>query len=312
MATVLTLTLPFFGLIFCGYLAARRGWVGEGGAAGINTFVILFALPAFVFSRVTGASEQVALEPGFLLAYGAATLAVFAIGIVVSRALFRLPTEEAVLQGMGSAFSNTGYMGLPLAVAAFGEAAVIPAVLTFGFDNTLLLLLVLVVLEARRAGGVSMGGLAHLLGQVVLRNPLVVAIVVAVAVSMLRLPVPEALANFARLLGNAAGPGGLFTLGVGLASRSVGSGVGPVGTTTLLKLFAHPVLVWAGMSLAQPDPLWATVAILSAALPVGATVFVVSAQYHVQAARASSTVLVTTVISVVTVSVLLAVLSVAR
>jgi predicted permease len=57
------------------------------------------------------------------------------------------------------------------------------------------------------------------------------------------------------------------------------------------------------------DPLWATVAILGASLPVAANVFIVAKQYDTYVDRASSAILVSTIVSVVTVSALLTVLS---
>jgi malonate transporter and related proteins len=57
------------------------------------------------------------------------------------------------------------------------------------------------------------------------------------------------------------------------------------------------------------DPLWATVAILGASLPVAANVFIVAKQYDTYVDRTSSAILVSTIVSVVTVSALLTVLS---
>jgi malonate transporter and related proteins len=57
------------------------------------------------------------------------------------------------------------------------------------------------------------------------------------------------------------------------------------------------------------DPLWATVAILAASLPVAANVFIVAKQYDTYVERASSAILVSTIVSVVTVSALLTILS---
>jgi predicted permease len=53
------------------------------------------------------------------------------------------------------------------------------------------------------------------------------------------------------------------------------------------------------------DPLWATVAVLGASLPIAANVFIIAKQYDTYVERVSSAVLVSTVISVITVSALL-------
>ncbi len=65
---------------------------------------------------------------------------------------------------------------------------------------------------------------------------------------------------------------------------------------------------FATTQLFNVDPLWATVAILGASLPVAANVFIVAKQYDTYVDRTSSAVLLSTIISVVTVSALLTVL----
>lgn len=77
-----------------------------------------------------------------------------------------------------------------------------------------------------------------------------------------------------------------------------------------LKLLVHPAAMWlATTRLFDVDPLWATVAILGASLPVAANVFIIARQYDVYVERASSAILVSTIISVITVSALLATLT---
>ena len=52
MPPILATTLPFFALILCGYLAARQGVLGETAdtaVAGLNAFVLFFALPCLLF-----------------------------------------------------------------------------------------------------------------------------------------------------------------------------------------------------------------------------------------------------------------------
>lgn len=58
----------------------------------------------------------------------------------------------------------------------------------------------------------------------------------------------------------------------------------------------------------QLDPLWVSVAVIEASLPVAATVFVVAQQYETYVDRTSAIVLVSTAISMITVSVVLALL----
>jgi malonate transporter len=79
---------------------------------------------------------------------------------------------------------------------------------------------------------------------------------------------------------------------------------------TTFKLFIHPAAMYLATTyLFDVDPLWATVAILGASLPVAANVFIVAKQYDTYVDRTSSAILVSTIVSVVTVSALLTILS---
>ena len=48
MLSVLLITFPFFALVLCGYLAARRGVLPQPAIPGLNAFVLYFALPCML------------------------------------------------------------------------------------------------------------------------------------------------------------------------------------------------------------------------------------------------------------------------
>lgn len=77
---------------------------------------------------------------------------------------------------------------------------------------------------------------------------------------------------------------------------------------TLFKLAAHPAAVWLLATYVFPlDPTWRAVAVVVAALPVGANVFVLAQSYNIYVARAASAILISTILSVFTVSLLMVV-----
>jgi hypothetical protein len=46
---ILQVTFPFFALVLCGYLAARRRMLPLDAIGGLNTFVLYFALPCLLY-----------------------------------------------------------------------------------------------------------------------------------------------------------------------------------------------------------------------------------------------------------------------
>jgi malonate transporter and related proteins len=309
LQTILNTALPFFALIFCGYGAGRLKLLSEASIAGVNAFVFYFALPAFIFNLLATSPLADVVNGPFVAAYLGTGLVVFAAAAVLGYLLFEVGRSEAALQGSAAVLGNTGYMGIPLVAAAFGDRAAIPLVLGLTLEATVLIPLTIILVEAQK--GLARGW-SHLLGSVagaMVRNPIIIAIFTGVLVSAASLGLPTPIENFTDLLGRAAGPCALFALGATLTSFPISTGISEVSYMTFFKLLIHPAAIWfATTRLFDVDPLWATVAILCAALPVAANVFIVAKQYDTYVERVSSAILVSTAISVVTVSALLTIL----
>lgn len=309
MQSILNTALPFFALIFCGYAAGRLDLLTSTAAAGVNTFVFYFALPAFLFSLMSSSPIAEVVNLGFIGAYVTASLAVFSLAVLGGRLLFGVGRGEAAVQGLAAVLPNTGYMGIPLAVAVFGREAAIPLVVGLTLDGVLMIPLGILLIESDKGRGEGPLRTALATLPALARNPLIVAIFAGLAISAVGLTPPTPVDNFLDLLGNTAGPCALFALGATLAGRQLAGGAAEIGYMTALKLFVHPaaILLTTGV-LFDVDPLWTTAALLGASLPIAANVFIVARQYDVYVTRASGAVLVSTAVSVVTVSALLLVL----
>ncbi|HLL98181.1 MAG TPA: AEC family transporter, partial [Rubrobacteraceae bacterium] len=212
--------------------------------------------------------------------------------------------------GAAAVLGNTGYMGLPLVAAAFGDRAAIPLAIGLTLEATVLIPLTIILIEASKGLGSGLPRLLVSVADAMARNPLIVAIFAGALFSATGLGLPTPVQNFTDLLGGAAGPCALFALGATLAGQRLSSGIAEVSYITTFKLLIHPAAMWfATTQLFDVDPLWAKVAILGASLPVAANVFIVARQYDTYVERTSSAILVSTIVSVVTVSALLTVLS---
>jgi malonate transporter and related proteins len=309
LQTILNTALPFFALIFCGYGAGRFRILSEASIAGVNAFVFYFALPAFIFNLLATSPLSDIANGSFIAAYLGTGLVVFAVAAVLGRLLFKVRRGEAALQGSAAVLGNTGYMGIPLVAAAFGDRAAIPLVLGLTLEATVLIPLTIILVEAQKGLDAGWSQLLRSVAGAMVRNPIIVTIFAGVLLSATGLGLPTPIENFTGLLGGAAGPCALFALGATLTSFPISAGISEVSYMTFFKLLVHPAAIWfATTRLFDVDPLWATVAILGAALPVAANVFIVAKQYDTYVERVSSAILVSTAISVVTVSALLTVL----
>lgn len=166
MAEVLSLALPFFGLIFVGFLAGRFGRIPPDGLAGLNLFVVYFALPSMFFVLISRTPiEQISNWP-FIIATTSSTLIIFAVGFAIAMTITRGRITESTIQGLGAAYGNVGYMAPGLTLAAFGPAASVPTALIFCFDNALVFTLAPL---GKALGGRTPGGVGRLAVQIVFR-----------------------------------------------------------------------------------------------------------------------------------------------
>jgi malonate transporter and related proteins len=304
---VINLALPFFGLMVAGAVAARLFHIEERTGDRLNILVLYFALPAMIYRTVANAPFDQLLNWQFILATSLSTLAIFAAAFAFAVWVLGARIHVAGLQASAASYGNVGYMGLILSVVAFGEAAAVPAVLIFCFDMLIQFILVpLAGAIGTTAQGASKGELGGNVARSVLLHPFLVATALGAVSAAIELQLPTALDTFLEMMARAAAPAALFALGITLARRRF-AGINPEFPVIVgLKLFAHPVIVLAALGLIGGfDPLWISVAVLMAALPTAASVYVFAEQYDSWLEGASSMILITTLISAVTVPALL-------
>ena len=305
MHAILTGVLPIFALILIGFAAGRGGHLGDGGAVGINRFVYYVAIPPLMFRLVAELGPQHFAEVGFIATYLTGELAVFALAALVACVAYRRRLAEQAVAGISATFSNGIFLALPLALALKGEAGAAPALVIIAVDSAFLFPFTLLLVEV---GLGAAGGLRHGLAATarsLIRNPMLLAVAAGALWGWTERALPGPVDATVRLVGGAAAPCALFALGATLSRQSRASVGSEIGLLIGLKLAVQPLLVWwLANRLFQVPPDWAELAVLIAALPTGATAYVVARQYDVGVDRAAAAVLVSTAVSVVTVSAL--------
>jgi hypothetical protein len=169
-------------------------------------------------------------------------------------------------------------MGVPLLIAAYGEARALPSVLAVVLDNLVLQSLTILLLEASL--GARKGGL-RMVGRNIVRNPLIQAVAAGAVVAALGLELPLPVAGFLDLIGAAAAPSALFALGVTLSGGALASSIRIVGGVIGAKLLLLPLVALGVVSLLPMPGDLAVPTVVTTALPTAATVFVVAQRYNV-------------------------------
>jgi len=304
MFAVIDLVMPLFGLIFLGYLAGKIVKLPLEGMAWMNFFIIYLALPALFFRLLAQTPLQEFANVTFIAVSVFATLAVFVLVFVIAGLFNRGNVAEATIQGFAAAYGNIGYMGPPLAIAAFGPAAGVPVALIFCFENTMHFTLAPFLMSLHADTGKPASILALEVLKKIFTHPFILATIAGVFAATIELRLPSSADKLLEFLSFAAAPCALFTMGVTAAMRPLKRL--PMELTYIIpvKLVLHPLLVYVLMVLLVPsiDPLWLHSAVLLAALPSATNVFVIAQQYGVWQERASSAVVVSTIIATLSVT----------
>ncbi|PCH82318.1 MAG: malonate transporter [Hyphomicrobiales bacterium] len=306
MSDIIALSLPFFGLIFLGFVAGKIVRLPEDGLAWLNIFVVYIALPALFFQIIAQTPLEELASPTFILVTTFSTLAVFVLAFGTGMLATRGNVSESTIQALGGSYSNIGYMGPGLTLAALGDSATVPTALIFCFDSILLFTLIPSCMSFGRG---QHGGFLETLWSVfkkIILHPFILATIAGVIAAAVSFSAPQWVDQILNYLRNAAAPCALFAMGVSIALRAVKRFAPELPVLLLIKLVIHPALVFSLLSFVGGiQPAWMYTAALMAALPPAANVFVVARQYDTYVERASSIVMIGTIVSIVTVTGLL-------
>ena len=306
MLAIFLKTLPFFAIIALGYAAGRMRFFSAEATGYLTKFVFYFALSAMLFGFAANLDLSEIFSWGFIWAYLLASLLIWA--LVGAAALMRgAGREEAVFEAHTGVIGNVGFLGIPMLALLLGPQAVGPVLMVLAVDLVVFSTVLTLIITGLRGGTV---GLAMLGGLVMglLRNPMIVSVVLGLAWGAtgwaLSVPVNE----FMTTLGAAATPCALFAIGASLAGKNPDR-VGVAVWLSFAKLVLHPAAVAvAALWLFDVEPYAAGVMIAAAALPVAGNVFILAQHYGVAPQRVSTSILISTAVSVLTVTAVIALL----
>ncbi len=306
MLEVLGLILPLFGLILLGFIGAKLSKQSIEALGWLNTFIIYFALPALFFKLLSKTPIEQLASWDFIFANIGITFAIFSFTFFIGLINARGNIGEATVQGLAGAYGNIGYMGPAIAILALGEQAAIPVAIIFCFENVMHFAIAPAMMAISGLKKQSALQLVIEILKKIIFHPFIMATAVGVLAASINFTPPVPIERLINYLAQAAAPCALFAMGVTLALRPLNRVPWSLGYIVPIKLIAHPLLMYVGLSYAGSfDEKWMFAAILLASLPTATNVFVIAQQYNVWVERASASVLVTTSASVVTVSLLL-------
>lgn len=305
MSSIVNVVLPVFALILLGYLCSRTGRLGPTAASELNRFVVWLGLPALLFKITATSTWSEVWQPGFVAAFSIGCLGVFAVTLLYRR-LQKQPLVDAGLDALGASYANTGYVGFPLCLLILGETALQPALVATLIVVCVLFALALACVETGLHAGQAPGKTLFKVCRALLVNPLVLAPLLGAAWAAGGLTLPSGIMTMLELLGAAAAPCALVSLGLFLALPKTGSPPRGVWPLVALKLVVQPALTWfLAAKVFELEPVWVYSALLLSALPTGTGPYMLAQFYGRESSRVANVVLYSTLGSLITLSVLL-------
>ncbi|SDO37956.1 hypothetical protein SAMN05216196_105115 [Lutimaribacter pacificus] len=287
--TVLEITAPVFILAMIGFAWVRLGF--DYDVTFVTRLATTLAVPCLIFTALmkTEIDPQAltALSLATVAAYGAVTVLSWALvaGLGLSRRTYLAPLI----------FGNTGNVGLPLALFAFGSTGLSYAVVVFAIMAVWSFTLGIWLVAGR-------GSLNR-----VLREPLVAASLLGGLFLWQGWQTPPALTSALELIGQMAIPLMLITLGVAVArltTRRIGLALG----LSVAKLVLCAGIAWAVGRWFALDPVAFGVLVLQLGTPVAVTSYLLAEKYGADAQAVAGLVMVSTLLSVIAVPAMLALL----
>jgi len=284
---LLSVVAPVFIIALVGLGWARSG--AHFDEVSISRLVLNVGIPCLVFRSLTSLDVP-PTELARMAGLAAAVMSMFAIaGFAILKAM-NLPAHTYLGPLV---FANSGNIGLPICLFAFGDAGLALGMAYFAVSSTCHVVL----------GGPLFAGTFSL--RPFFRSPLTWAVIVTVGVVASGVTVPTWIARTTTLLGDIAIPLMLLTLGVSLSKMHPDS----LGRSVILSLARLSLGVSAGLLLTTVlgvEGLTRKVLVLQASMPVGVLNYLFAQRYGRSPEQVASLVLVSTLISVVSIPMLLA------
>ncbi len=312
---MITTILPIFLVILVGFIFAKKEKFTNEAEQLINSYVLNIALPALLFLSIAQANIKELLRYDFLISTLSGIFVAYILGIILAF-IIKVKSPQSSLVGMASCYGTTGYMGIPLVIIAFGTISAVPAAIATILHNIPAIMTVIItygVMNQKNEKKVTTFDIIKSAFLITLKNPLTLSVLAGMLFTIFNIALPKILITFSSFLGSAAGPTALFALGLGLAKLNIYE---HLSVNKLLKIFPVVFIKIIIQSLVtflvgyyifnmSLDDVYFKTAIIMAALPVGAGVYVFANKYNYYKEESSIAIIMSLIITLLTLTYIL-------
>lgn len=302
MESVLTIALnvmlPIFGVVGVSALAGR--WINLDVRALSRVTIYIFS-PFLVFHSLVQSDIQHSEIGGMTAMLVLSTIVIFIIGWGLTK-LFNFDRKLAGVFLLSVLLTNNGNMGIPTAEFAFGTGGMQRAALYFALSMFI-----------ANSFGIYLPSRGELSVMDSIRNvlkvPLIYATILGLAFNFLGIKLPLPIARMTELLGQGAVPGMLVVLGLQLSHMRLKVNLGPLLLASSVRLLIAPVVGFLLAGLIGISGLARQVSIMQVGMPTALMASVFAAEFGNDAEFVTAVTLFTTVFSLISLSIVLAILT---
>src|ERR1700759_3219167 len=189
MHAVLNSALPVFAMILTGFICGFFGVFDKTATDNLNRFAIYLALPSLMFTAMSKITPDQVKQFGFAGAFGGGFAVTFAVAFAVSRLRGRR-VASASIEGLDAAYSNVGFMGIPMCLLVFGPESTPASIIATLFTACVLFLFAIMVVEIDLQKGGSFWSTGARVARSLITSPLLVAPVAGLCIGLSGLQVP--------------------------------------------------------------------------------------------------------------------------
>ncbi|WP_404339068.1 AEC family transporter [Pseudoalteromonas mariniglutinosa] len=303
---IFSIIFPLIFIVLIGYLSSRSKFLSQAHIAGLSKFTFYISVPAFLFLNMTQANLTKSISLTSFSSFYLPVISTYFFAYFIDHAVLNKQSTAShhAVFALGSSYSNTVLVGLPIIIAAIGQQMVGMVFMIITFHSALLFTLTF-LLSARSQQTFQWRSFTKSM----ILNPVVLSISLGLLLNVSTLTLNQNIVNGLALLGKPAISCALFVLGANLAFYKVSDNLQGALIATSLKLIILPACVYlfATYIFALDKPTRNVLVLLSAS-PLGVNAYLIANQIKQLQATLASTVVLSTVLSVISFSVWLTIL----
>ncbi|MFD7158886.1 AEC family transporter [Kribbella sp. NPDC059898] len=299
MSAVIGAFAALVAVAVLGYVVGVAGVLRSQDELVLSRLAFFVATPALLFTTVARADLR-SIFSAVLVTNLVSLFVVQTVFLLIAAVLWRRTRSEATIGVLASSYVNAGNLGVPVAAYVLGNGALVAPIVLF--QVLVMAPIAFAVLDGDRQGSGRRVDLKTVLTRP-LRNPLTVASLLGLLVSLLGVHLPDPVMRPIDLLAAAAVPVALIAYGLSLSAGTKDSITlrRDVVLAVSLKTVAQPLIAYTIarwlLDLHGPALLAPT---LLAALPTAQNVYVYAVHYRSSRTLARSAVLLSTLLSIPT------------